>query len=326
MKSQLLLYQYKPVYFKDYATDVISAPIFNTLNELLLIDMTNFMLVGTASSGKTTILNTLIMEYFGLNDSKSINANVLQINNLKDQGINYYRNEVKTFCQTSCTIKMKKKILVLDDIDMINEQSQQVFRNLIDKYNHNILFISSCSNIQKVIESLQSRFLILKLPPITISIMQTIMDKIKLAENIVVDKDAEKFILTLCKNNIKVLINYLEKFKLFNQPINLSLANKLCCNINFNDLANYTVCLLNNQLIPAINIIYNIFDKGYSVMDILDSYFIFVKTTELLNESLKYKTIPLICKYITIFYNIHEDELELALFTNNLLKLLTDKL
>jgi DNA polymerase III delta subunit len=156
--------------------------------------------------------------------------------------------------------------------------------------------------------------------------MQTIMDKIKQSENIVVDADAEKFILTLCKNNIKVLINYLEKFKLFNQPINLSLANKLCCNINFNDLANYTVCLLNNQLVPAINIIYTIFDKGYSVMDILDSYFIFVKTTELLNEQLKYKTIPFICKYITIFYNIHEDELELALFTNNLLELLTDKL
>jgi hypothetical protein len=57
-------------------------------------------------------------------------------------------------------------------------------------------------------------------------------------------------------------------------------------------------------------------------MDILDNYFLFVKTTTILNEEEKYKIIPYICKYITIFHNIHEDEIELALFTNNLVQLL----
>ena len=57
-------------------------------------------------------------------------------------------------------------------------------------------------------------------------------------------------------------------------------------------------------------------------MDILDNYFIFVKTTNILNEVEKYKIIPIICKYITIFHNIHEDEIELALLTNNLFKIL----
>ena len=52
-------------------------------------------------------------------------------------------------------------------------------------------------------------------------------------------------------------------------------------------------------------------------MDILDNYFMYVKNTALLTEDEKYKIIPLICKYITIFNTIHEDEIELALFTNN---------
>jgi hypothetical protein len=56
-------------------------------------------------------------------------------------------------------------------------------------------------------------------------------------------------------------------------------------------------------------------------MDILDNYFLFVKTTTLLTENEKYKIIPYLCKYITIFHNIHEDEIELALFTNNLIAL-----
>ena len=34
--------------------------------------------------------------------------NIIFINSLKEQGVNYYRNEMKTFCQTSSTIHGKK--------------------------------------------------------------------------------------------------------------------------------------------------------------------------------------------------------------------------
>ena len=90
------------------------------------------------------------------------NDNVLHINSLKEQGIHYYRNEVKIFCQTASSFINKKKIVVLDDLDLINEQSQQVFRNCIDKYSHNVHFLSSCNNTQKVIDSIQSRKIIIK--------------------------------------------------------------------------------------------------------------------------------------------------------------------
>ena len=71
---------------------------------------------------------------------------------------------------------------------------------------------------------------------------------------------------------------------------------------------------------------YNLIDKGYSVMDILDNYFLFIKTTTILCEDEKYNIIKYICKYITIFYNIHDDEIELALFTNNIIKMFTNKI
>jgi hypothetical protein len=83
-------------------------------------------------------------------------------------------------------------------------------------------------------------------------------------------------------------------------------------------------CKFEKNIVNAVNLIYKLFDKGYSVMDILDSYFLFVKTTDVLTEDEKYKIIPIICKYITIFHNIHEDEIELALFTNGLIKTFTN--
>jgi hypothetical protein len=94
----------------------------------------------------------------------------------------------------------------------------------------------------------------------------------------------------------------------------------VCTNISFSVFEDYTKNVKEKNLLQSINILYDLHDKGYSVMDILDSYFLFVKTTNLLSEDEKYMIIPYICKYISVFHNIHEDEIELALFTNNLIQ------
>lgn len=100
---------------------------------------------------------------------------------------------------------------MLDDIDLINEQSQQVFRNCMDKYKHNIHFISSCTNVQKVIDSLQSRTILVQINPLTMSCLTKIMNKIKINEKLNMSSDADEFILSICNNSVRILINYLEK-------------------------------------------------------------------------------------------------------------------
>jgi DNA polymerase III delta prime subunit len=321
MTDKLFINKYQPLYFKDFGED---NEVIKMLKTLILIDDLNILLIGDMTSGKTSILNALIREYYSGFSPKDYEENILYINSLKEQGINYYRTDVKTFCQTCSNIKGKKKFVVLDDIDFINEQSQQVFRNCIDKFSHNVNFISSCSNNQKVIESLQSRFTIIKIKPLQKERLIDIIDNIKQKENIQIDEDAQNFIINISNNIVKILINYMEKFKLLNQKITLNLAIQLCSNISFLTFEDYTKCVLNLELLNAIKIIYELYDKGYSVMDILDNYFIFIKTTNILSEKQKYKIIPYLCKYITIFHNIHEDEIELSLFTNNLIKILSE--
>jgi replication factor C subunit 2/4 len=319
LDKNLFVNKYQPLYFKDFEMD---NEIINILNTLILINKLNILIIGDIASGKTSILNALIKEYYKDILPKDYENNILYINTLKEQGINYYRIDVKTFCQTTSSIKNKKKIVVLDDIDLINEQSQQVFRNCIDKYSHNVQFISSCSNPQKVIESLQSRLIIVKMKPLKNENLLKIVNKIKECENIEIDNESIDFILNISNNAAKILFNYMEKFKLLNEKINIELAMQLCTNISFIKLKDYTLLIKNQKLNDAIKIIYEIYDKGYSVMDILDSYFLFVKNTDCLDEKQKYDIIPIICKYITIFHNIHEDEIELALFTNNLINIL----
>jgi DNA polymerase III delta prime subunit len=320
-EDKLFIHKFQPIYFDDFGKN---NEVIDILKTLVLMDNLNILLLGNIASGKTCLLNAIIKEYYKDNDSKDYEENILYINSLKEQGINYYRTDVKIFCQTCSTIPNKKKIIILDDIDFINEQSQQVFRNCIDKYSHNVHFISSCSNIQKVIESLQSRFYIIRIKPLQKENLVEIIKSIKESEKIDIEPQAEEFIINISNNTVKILINYMEKFKLLGETITLDLAIKLCSNISFYTLEDYTNLIKENKLEEALTLIYELHDRGYSVMDILDNYFLFVKQCVSLNEDEKYKIIPFICKYITIFHNIHEDEVELALFTNNLINILVN--
>lgn len=315
--EQPFIYKYRPETLENF---IIDPKLKKLLRTFINVDNLNLLLIGSSGCGKTSLIKCLINEYY-LDDYDPIN--ILTINALKDQGISYYRTEVKTFCQTMCSIPNKKKFIILDDIDYINEQSQQVFRNCMDKYKNNVNFLATCSNMQKVIDSYQSRNIILNLNTLNTYQLQEVISKISFKENIKITEEAKTFILSICDNSVRTLINYLEKFKLLDCDITYEIALNNCTNISFNDFIQYTtLCMSYNNLSKAVNLIYSISDRGYSVMDILDTYFIFIKSTTMLSDDKKYLIIKLLCKYIVIFYNIHEDDIELALFTNNLINIL----
>jgi len=180
MNYQLFMHKYQPTRFRDFEID---SEIINILTTLIEMNNLNILFIGDTGSGKTSFVNALIKEYYSTTNNK-YESNILHINSLKEQGINYYRNDVRTFSQTCSSISGKKKIIVLDDIDVINEQSQQVFRNCIDKYSHNVHFVCSCTNSQKVIESLQSRLVIIKIKQLSRTNLVNIMHKIKENEGI----------------------------------------------------------------------------------------------------------------------------------------------
>jgi len=326
ISSNTFISKYKPYYISDFYTDENFQFVLNTLFDL---DNLNVLFVGNPSSGKTTLLYAIIREYYSLSKESTFpENNILHINNLKEQGINYFRNEMKTFCRSSSTIFGKKKLLIIDDIDMINEQSQQVFRNYIDKYKNNVNFISVCTNIQKVIESIQSRTHIIRLEPPTKANFRTIMKKIIQEENLVLSEDIQNYIIQIANHSIRNLINYLEKIYIYlnkREPLDLESCKNLCNIISVDYFEKYIEYIKTGNITEAINILYSIHDYGYSVIDILDYFFNFVKTTESLNEDEKYTIIPIICNYITIFHNVHEDCIELALFSNNIYKVLLNK-
>jgi len=307
--------KYKPYYLHEFC---MTERVRSVLQTLLEIDDLNLLFVGTPASGKTTLLYCLIREYYGLSKDAAIpENNILFINNLKEQGINYYRNDMKTFCQSHSSIYGKKKMIIIDDLDTINEQNQQVFRNYIYKYKHNIHFISVCTNVQKIIESIQSRVHMIQLAAPTEQDIRQIMDYIVTKEQLDVSPEAKEYLWTHSGGSLRVLINYLEKIYIYGSAVDLDLCKHICSTISVSLFERYIECLRVGDLKGGIQILYSIYDQGYSVIDILDYFYAFMKMSDL-SEDLKYRAVPIICKYITIFNKIHEDAIELAFFTNQL--------
>jgi len=328
--EQLFINKYRPYTIDGFCVD---DKLKTVLKTLLSIEDLNILLIGDACSGKTTILNAIIREYYQKNDSSENfslenNNDILYINNLKEQGIGFYRNEMKTFSQSHSTIYGKKKMIIIDDIDTINEQSQHVFRNYIDKYKHNVHFISVCTSIQKVIESIQSRLHIIHIKPPSNDQVKKLLDRIMKEERLYLSVECQEFILKYSNHSIRTLINYMEKIYIITggnsnistassttPVISLETCMNICADIKIYIFENYITLLKEGRLNEAIKTIYNIHDYGFSVIDILELFFIFIKGTSFLKENEKYEIIKILCKYITIFYSVHENVIELALFT-----------
>lgn len=316
--NELLHFKYSPSNLNDYELQDETKDIFDMF---IVQNKLNIILYGKSYSGKTNIATSLMNEYYKGISKLEINNNVLIINQLKEQGINYYKNEVNIFCQIKSVIRGKKKLIIIDDMDLINDQCQQIFRIFLEKYNSNIMFITTCSNLQKINQSFKNRLFIIELLVPSIKYVENKIDEIIKGENLNITNDAIQFIVKNSNNNIKRVLNYMEKIKLLNDEITMNVIMNISTNNNYYKFSEYTKCLTSKNLSEAINKIITLYYTGYSVIDILESYYLYIKITDDINEEIKYNIIQIICQYITIFYIRHENYIELILFTNKLFQL-----
>jgi DNA polymerase III delta prime subunit len=323
--NEKMLYKYKPLLFKDFT---INREIIPLLTLLLKTHNFNILIIGDGCSGKTTWLESIIREYYSTNTYNDYQYNIIDITQMKEQGVNYYRNNIKEFCKVCSSIKHKKKIIIIDDIDQICDQNQQIFRGYIDKYSNNVNFIASCSNINKINEGIQSRLITININKFTTDELSSLYDTIILNERIKINgNELKHVIINICDNNSKILLNYMEKFKLLDIQVTNEIIHDTCMNINYNYYIEYTQFILNKDLKSAVLLFYSIYDKGYSVIDVLCNYFIFLKKTDLFDDYKinKFEITKYISKYISLFNTLHEDEIELSLFTNNIIQYITEQ-
>lgn len=115
-------------------------------------ELPTFLLSGTAGVGKTTVAKALCNE---------IGAEYLFINGSEESGIDVLRTKIKSFA-SSVSLTNAKKVVILDEADYLNANSTQpALRAFIEEFSNNCRFIFTCNYINRIIEPLHSRCVVI---------------------------------------------------------------------------------------------------------------------------------------------------------------------
>jgi|TARA_Y100000389_G_scaffold40504_1_gene35063 DNA polymerase III delta prime subunit len=305
---------YKPKKIDDFNIE----PIYKEIIDLYKKDNNlRFIINGNNSVGKTSLIKVILEEYYGKKFSK-LKDNIIYINYIKDQGINYYRNELKQFCQINNFNKDIKNTIIIDDLDLINFNSQQIVKTYITNYK-NINFIFSCNNINKIDTNILYLLENIYIKPNDIEFINKVIDKILENEKIFFENiETKHFLINLSNLLITNVLNNLNKIKIIygdNVIITKQILEKDLLYIYTNDLNDYINYCKNKKYNAAINILLNIYNAGYSIIDILDEFNSFIKNNKALSEKHIFEILKLLCKYINIFSNVNDNILELYFLT-----------
>lgn len=317
MKSQLLINKYQPNTLKEFIGNDNTKTF---LNSMINKSPVPFILLGTYGCGKSTYLDCFINDYANHNSVKS-NFIAFKISSCKEQGINFFKNEVKLFCQTQEANKNIKKILAIDNIDQIPETSQHIIRFLIETYGKNILFIASATIIQKVIPSLQSHFITFYIEKPNNNDLLNYYYNISKNENVKITKEQIRLIMQSTQKSIRKTINIIDKFKILNQEFSDNEIKEIAFDISYINFEKIICELKNNNIKEAISLFFEILNQGYSCIDIYEYFYIYIKNSNL-DENIKLNFVPIICKFISNYYLNFENKLDLIFFTNHLYKCL----
>lgn len=267
----------------------------------------HMLLLGGERTGKTTLAELLTRHFI-----TPTQENCLMINNIKEQGIQYYRTDMKCFCQTTPSIS---KLVVVDEIDDMSEQVQQIFLNYMNKYGNSVKFILVGKNNQRIIEGIFQKCAVVVMKPVSPTYLMALCKKVIEQECIDMTDDAIQYLIHISGKSTNTLLNYLEKYSILRVPITKTYIQSTHNSVHNEVFVSMTNAILQQDEPGAISQIVYLYNDGYSVIDILDTYFQFIKTFTM-KDIYKYKFIKLICKYIILYTNVHEHQIELLLFVH----------
>jgi len=262
----------------------------------------------------TSIMNTLNMP----------SRDIMFLSNFKDQGVSNIRSEVKIFSQVAKSNKTQKRILIIEDIETYSDNIQKLFINNIDKWSKNINVIITCNNLYNINESLTSRLVPISIPKITNTTINNVIDDISQKESILLSDTMKELISQLSENNLQSVYHILHKCALLqeNIPLSVEMIKNSCTIINIETIETFFDYVREKDTRGGYLYLLSIVDNGYSVIDILNELYLYVKITSKLSEEIKYKCFKIISSYIVNFITIHEEELELLILTHDLTKIL----
>jgi len=171
----------------------------------------NLILQGSQGCGKTQTIKTLC---------KITKQDVLFLNGSSEgRYLDTIRNQVINFGTTVSMFNDKKKVVFFDEFDGTTNDVMLCLRGVIEQLHNNVCFIFTCNNLNKIIEPIQSRCVVLKYTPISKEEKPQMMSDTFKRVSYILDKENieydTKVILEMVKNyfpDTRRLLNALQSY------------------------------------------------------------------------------------------------------------------
>jgi replication factor C subunit 2/4 len=213
---------------------------------------------------------------------------VLELNASDERGIDVVRNRIKAFAQKKVTLPAgRQKIIILDEADSMTSGAQQALRRTMEIYSSTTRFAFACNQSNKIIEPLQSRCAILRYSRLSNDeVTKRLIEIIKM-EDVEYSEDGLAALIFTAEGDMRQAINNLQStvagfgfvsgdnvFKVVDtpHPIAVQTMIKACYEGKIDD---------------ALERLEELWDKGYSAVDVISTMFRVTKTVDTLSEHSK---------------------------------------
>ena len=281
------------------------------IKKLIINNNIKLLFVGENETGKTTFINSIIKTFFE-GDTYSL----LKINNYNDISINYFRQDVKQFCQLN---NLKNKIIIIDDIDLIKDTCQHIFSSLIDRYK-NLYFVCSCKNIRKINDNIIDKSIIFDMERMSNKQIRQFIDIYINNNKLDIDIESINYLINNCNSYPSIIINNLRCLSLFNIPITLQITKESCEIIQTKTFDIYFENIRNGDWKQSDKILMEIYSNCVSLVDMVEFLYRYIKNCDetKINNKLKLKLIKVVSRYKLLLNILHEKKIEIFFITRDI--------
>ena len=290
-----LIDKYRPKKFKNIIlNDVIKSKI-STIIDMKI--MPNMIIVGPPGTGKTSLVTMIAKNMLG----DYFSDGVLSLNASDDRGLDILNNTIIYFCKKRLVDSdgnLIPKIIIMDEADNITNKAQNMIANMIEEFSKHTRFAFTCNESSKLIESIQSRCLVIYISPLKALVVSSHLEKICEKEEIIYEKDALDLISTSCRGDLRASINLLDAISNGFGRITCSNIIKLSYQPSPTKILNLIQECAERNINKAIDVLHGLKAEGYCGTDILLAMINVLKEVAI-DEDMRLKYINIISEYYT---------------------------
>ena len=272
--------KYRPKKLEDLVLDNI---IYTKINNIVKNkDIPNIIFTGKSGVGKTSTIHAIARLIY----PKEYQDSIIELNASDDRGIKSVHDTIINFCKRKVDFKKdyaQHKLLILDEADNITPKAQRLINSIMEKYPLT-RFAFTCNNSSAVIESIQSRCIIIRFtkPPVEsfISRVKNICEK----EHIDYEEDALRYLFDICQKDLRRTLNMLELIYVAEKKITIDNILKISDIPSQSTMTNLLEFILKKDIVNICKTINDFKLQGYYSLDVLLHFIQYIKNSNSINE------------------------------------------